>query len=142
MIRPMMTREEIALVKESFDGLRPIPRGLGRAFYEKLFALDPSLRSLFKGDLDAQGAMFVSALGLAVAGLDDATSGERPLRDLSHRHASYGVTDAHFVTFREALVQTLRAQVGSGFTDAHVSAWRAAFDRIGVIMRDAASRPG
>jgi hemoglobin-like flavoprotein len=142
MIGPMMTREEISLVKESFDSLRPIPRGLGRAFYENLFAFDPSLKSLFKGDLDAQGAMFVSALGLAVAGLDDATSGERPLRDLGQRHAGYGVTDAHFVTFREALVQTLRAQVGAGFTDAHASAWRAAFDRMGVVMRDAASGRG
>jgi hemoglobin-like flavoprotein len=134
-----MTREEIALVRESFDRLRPIPRGVGRSFYEKLFELDPSLRVLFKGDLDAQGAMFVSALGLAVAGLDDSTAGERPLRDLGHRHATYGVTDAHFATFREALVKTLRSHAGSAFTDAHASAWRQAFDRIGVVMRDAAA---
>lgn len=137
---PGVTREEIALVRESFESLRPIPRGVGRAFYEKLFDLDPSLKALFKGDLDAQGAMFVSALGLAVAGLDDATSGERPLRDLGVRHAGYGVADAHFDTFREALVQTLRGQMGAGFTEKHAAAWRAAFDRIGVVMRDAASR--
>jgi hemoglobin-like flavoprotein len=134
-----MTREEMALVRESFESLRPIPRGVGRSFYEKLFDLDPSLRALFKGDLDAQGAMFVSALGLAVAGLEDAHSGERPLRDLGQRHAAYGVTDAHFATFREALVRTLRDQIGTGFTEAHAAAWRAAFDRIGVVMRDAAS---
>jgi hemoglobin-like flavoprotein len=138
MIRAM-NREQIALVKESFEKLRPIPRGVGRAFYETLFELDPSLKTLFKGDLDAQGAMFVSALGLAVAGLDDVHSGERPLRDLGTRHASYGLTDAHFATFREALIKTLRAHVGEGFTEAHASAWRSAFDRIGVVMRDAAS---
>lgn len=137
----MMTREQIALVKDSFDSLRPIPKGVGRAFYENLFAMDPALRALFKGDLDAQGAMFVSALGLAVAGLEDATSGERPLRDLGVRHSAYGVTDAHFATFREALVQTLRGQVGAAFTEAHAAAWRVAFDRIGVVMRDAASHP-
>lgn len=105
----------------------------------KLFDLDPSLRALFKGDLDAQGAMFVSALGLAVAGLDDAHTGERPLRDLGQRHAAYGVIDAHFATFREALVQTLHAQLGAAFTQAHADAWRAAFDRIGLVMRDAAT---
>ena len=137
-----VTREEIALVKESFERLRPIPRGVGREFYENLFALDPSLRALFKGDLDAQGAMFVSALGLAVAGMDDAHAGDRTLRDLGGRHAPYGLTDAHFATFREALVKTLRAQLGAGFTDAHVEAWRAAFDRIGVTMRDSATGVG
>ena len=136
---PGMTRDEIALVRESFDRLRPIPKGVGRAFYETLFALDPSLKPLFKGDLDAQGAMFVSALGLAVAGLEDAHSGERPLRDLGQRHSAYGVTEANFATFREALVRTLRDQIGAGFTEAHAAAWRAAFDRIGVVMRDAAS---
>ena len=138
MIRAM-NREQIALVKESFENLRPIPKGLGRTFYEDLFELDPSLRALFKGDLDAQGAMFVSALGLAVAGLDDVHSGERPLRELGARHASYGLMEAHFATFREALVRTLRDQIGAGFTEAHAAAWRAAFDRIGVVMRDAAS---
>ena len=80
--------------------------------------------------------MFVSALGLAVAGLDDAGSADRPLRDLGQRHASYGLTDAHFATFREALVKTLRAQLGAGFTDAHAAAWRSAFDRIGEVMRE------
>ncbi|HVO52090.1 MAG TPA: globin domain-containing protein [Thermoanaerobaculia bacterium] len=134
-----MTREEIGLVQESFNRLRPIPRGVGRAFYETLFTLDPSLKSLFKGDLDAQGAMFVSALGLAVAGIDDAHAGERPLRDLGARHAPYGLTEAHYATFREALVRTLRDQLGASFTDAHAAAWRAAFDRIGLVMRDAAS---
>ncbi len=132
-----MTREEVALVRESFEKLRPIPRGVGRDFYETLFELDPSLRALFRGDLDMQGAMFVSALGLAVAGLDGAASGERPLRDLGRRHADYGLTDAHYATFREALVRTLRAQLGAGFTEAHAAAWRSAFDRIGEVMRDA-----
>src|SRR5512140_1950804 len=139
MIR-RMTRDEIALVKESFDSLRPIPRGVGRAFYENLFALDPFLRALFTDDLDAQGAMFVSALGLAVAGLDDAHAGERSLRDLGARHASYGLTDAHCATFREALVRTLREQIGAGFTEAHAAAWRTAFDRIGAVMRGASGR--
>jgi len=140
MIRPV-TRDQIALVKESFDALRPIPRGVGRAFYERLFELDPSLRALFTGDLDAQGSMFVSALGLAVASLDDQTTGERPLRDLGQRHAAYGITDAHFATFREALVATLRSRLGAAFTEAHAAAWRVAFDRIGAVMRDGAGRP-
>ncbi len=137
-----VTAEEIALVKESFDRLRPIPRGVGRAFYETLFTLDPALKGLFKGDLDAQGAMFVSALGLAVAGIDDAHAGERLVRDLGERHASYGLTEAHFATFREALVRTLRDQLGASFSEAHAAAWGVAFDRIGLVMRDAAAGRG
>jgi hemoglobin-like flavoprotein len=133
-----MTREEIDLVKSSFAQLRPIPKGVGRDFYERLFRRDPALRALFKGDLEAQGAMFVSALGLAVAGLEDTASGERPLRDLGARHATYGMREAHFATFREALVETLRAHLGAAFTEAHAAAWRKAFDRIGVVMREAA----
>ena len=119
-----MTREEIALVKESFESLRPIPKGLGRAFYEKLFVLDPSLKRLFKGDLDAQGAMFVSALGLAVAGLDDEMSGERPAarpraasRRLRRRRRA--LRDVPRGARRDAACPG-----GRRFTEAHAAAWR------------------
>ena len=50
---------------------RPIPRGAGKDFYDTLFALDPSMKSLFSTDVENQGAMFVVALGLALKGLDE-----------------------------------------------------------------------
>jgi hemoglobin-like flavoprotein len=134
-----MTRDEIALVKSSFERLRPIPHGVGRAFYEMLFELDPSLRPLFSGDLEKQGAMFVSALGLAVKGMDDAGGVDASVRELGQRHVRYGMKDAHFATFAEALIRTLARQLGPEFTPEVAAAWREAFRRLGTAMKEAAA---
>ncbi|MGE5716256.1 MAG: globin domain-containing protein [Acidobacteriota bacterium] len=135
-----MTREQIELVRKSFDLLRPIPRGAGRDFYETLFALDPSLKSLFSSDVENQGAMFVVALGLALKGLDkeDETVDES-LRELGRRHVLYGARDVHFDTFREALLCMFAQRLGPDFTPAMAEAWRAAFDRISAVMKAAAA---
>ncbi len=133
-----MTREQIALVRRSFDRLRPIPRGAGKDFYETLFALDPSLRSLFSSDVENQGAMFVVALGLALKGLDDDGAVDESLRELGRRHVLYGAKDVHFDTFREALLCMFAQRLGPDFTPETAEAWRAAFDRISAVMKAAA----
>ena len=134
-----MTKEQIALVRKSFDRLRPLPRGAGQDFYETLFALDPSLRPLFSTDVENQGAMFVVALGLALKGLDDDADVDASLQELGRRHVLYGAKDVHFDTFREALLCMFAQRLGSDFTPETAEAWRAAFDRISSVMKKAAA---
>lgn len=136
-----MTKEQIALVRKSFDRLRPLPRGAGKDFYETLFALDPSLRPLFSTDVENQGAMFVVALGLALKGLDaDADADvDSSLMELGRRHVLYGARDIHFDTFREALLCMFAQRLGPEFTPEMAEAWRAAFDRISAVMKKAAA---
>ena len=111
-----MTKEQIALVRKSFDRLRPLPRGAGQDFYETLFALDPSLRPLFSTDIENQGAMFVVALGLALKGLDADADVDSSLQELGRRHVLYGAKDIHFDTFREALLCMFAQRLGPDFT--------------------------
>ena len=132
-----MTREQIALVRKSFDRLRPIPRGAGKDFYDTLFSLDPSLKPLFSTDVENQGAMFVVALGLALKGLDDDGVVDESLRELGRRHVLYGAKDIHFDTFREALLCMFAQRLGPDFTPEMAEAWRAAFDRISAVMKAA-----
>jgi hemoglobin-like flavoprotein len=134
-----MTKEQIALVRKSFDRLRPIPRGAGQDFYETLFALDPSLKPLFSKDIENQGAMFVVALGLALKGLDADADIDPSLRELGRRHVLYGAKDVHFDAFREALLCMFAQRLGPEFTPETAEAWRAAFDRISTVMKTAAN---
>lgn len=132
-----MTREQVALVRKSFDRLRPLPRGAGEDFYETLFALDPSLRPLFSADIENQGTMFVVALGLALKGLDEDGAADESLRELGRRHVLYGAKDIHYDTFREALLCLFAQRLGPDFTPEMAEAWRAAFDRISAVMKAA-----
>jgi hemoglobin-like flavoprotein len=108
-----MTQEQIALVRKSFDRLRPLPRGAGKDFFETLFALDPSLKPLFSTDVENQGAMFVVALGLALKGLDDDGVVDESLRELGRRHVLYGAKDIHLTRSARRSCACSRSASGS-----------------------------
>ena len=132
-----MDPRKVALVVESYEELRPIPRSLGASFYERLFELDPSLRALFKGNLDNQASMFVSALGLAVLGLRDEGHMPANVQDLGARHKAYGVPPGSYATFREAFLWALGQSLGEKFTPELRDAWSGAFEDLSRVMRQA-----
>jgi hemoglobin-like flavoprotein len=65
-----MNPEQVKLVKSSFGSLLPTADEAGRLFYERLFALDPALRPLFKGDMAEQSRSLMRMIAVAVNGLD------------------------------------------------------------------------
>ena len=60
-----MTPQQIALVRDSFAKVVPIKEQAAALFYDRLFALDPSTRALFRGDMKSQGAKLMAAIGPA-----------------------------------------------------------------------------
>ena len=52
-----ITQQQIELIQVSFNSVRPVSLAVAELFYAKLFDLDPSLRSMFKGDMARQGVV-------------------------------------------------------------------------------------
>ena len=69
-----MNATQIDLVRSSFARVQPIADTAAAIFYEKLFALDPTLRPLFKGDIAVQGQRLMMMIAAAVRLLDRPTS--------------------------------------------------------------------
>jgi hypothetical protein len=65
-----MTPHQITLVRSSFALVSPIADSAASLFYSRLFELDPSLRPLFKTNLESQGNKLMGMLASAVALLD------------------------------------------------------------------------
>ena len=84
-------------------------------FYDRLFALDPAVRPLFKGDMREQGRKLMMMIGTAVAGLSDLPRLVPAVQSLGKRHAGYGVRDAHYDSVGLALLKTLRQGIGVAF---------------------------
>ena len=57
-----MTPESQRLVRDSFAKVAPIAPMAAMMFYDRLFAIDPNLRSLFKGDMEEQGRKLMSMI--------------------------------------------------------------------------------
>jgi len=132
-----MTSRQYALVQETFDELRPLPRAFGIALYEHLFFIDPSLRTLFRGSFENQAAMFATALTMAVAGLGEDGYIPPSVRELGARHAGYGLPEASYAAFGEALLWTLKARLGDRFTPEAEAAWAAAYADLSAVLKQA-----
>ena len=133
-----MTPAQINAVKTSFAAVVPIADQAGMLFYERLFTLDPSLRPLFKGNIEVQSKTLMQMIATAVNGLDQLETIVPAVRALGVRHADYGVIETHYQTVAEALLWTLQQGLGSAFTLEVSEAWGAAYTVLAETMKTAA----
>ncbi len=129
-----MQAHSIPIVQKSWASVAAIAPAASKLFYHNLFALDPSLQPLFKGDMQAQGEKLMRMIGMAVAKLDDLQTLIPALQNLGKRHIGYGVQDAHYATVGEALLATLKTGLGEAFTPAVEQAWSSVYGLIASVM--------
>lgn len=132
-----MDENHIKLVQQSFTRLVPHSMATAQAFYRRLFELDPELRSMFTGNLEVQGRMFMKVLASAVNSLYDVESLEPMLHELGKRHLDYGTTPEHYKLVEEALIQALSEQLGDDFNDEVETSWRETYWAIASKMQEA-----
>ena len=135
-----MTPEQVRLVQESFALVKPTAPQAAAMFYDRLFAIAPDVKPLFKGDMEEQGRKLMVTLGLAVTGLTRLDQLVPVVQDLGRRHAGYGVMDAHYGKVAEALLWTLGQGLGDQFTPAVKEAWTTAFVTLADVMTAAAKK--
>lgn len=118
-----MNAEQIKMVQESFEQVKPIADQAAEIFYARLFEIAPDTRHMFKGDMRKHGAMLMSTLGLAVGSLKDLDKIGPAVRALGKRHVGYGVQFEHFAIVGEAFLWTLEQAFGPAFTPELKTAW-------------------
>ncbi len=129
-----MTPEKVRLVQESFAQIVPMKDEVTRLLYERLFELDPSLRALFRGDMERQRARLGVALAMVVHGLKSSAAIVPVLEELGRRHVGYGVRAEHYATVGEAILWALGQVLGERFTSEVREAWSEAYELIASTM--------
>jgi hemoglobin-like flavoprotein len=132
-----MTRDDILLVQSSWDQAIPAKDVVAELFYQRLFELDPALRSQFKGDLDQQRAKFLQMISATVHGLDRLDALLPVLRELGTRHVALGVRDEHYGAVATALLWTLEKALRGDFTPEVKAAWIMTYGVLSQTMREA-----
>ncbi len=135
-----MTDDQIQLVQQTFALVAPIADDAAALFYQRLFTLDPSLKTLFRGDMKQQGQMLMQTIGLAVRNLRQPAAIIKSVEQMGQRHVGYGVTEAHYDTVGEALLWTLGQGLGDAFTPAVRDAWAATYTMLAEVMKAGARR--
>jgi hemoglobin-like flavoprotein len=113
---------------------------LTRVFYDQLFAMAPSTRSMFAEDMSEQHDRLLSALLAAVRALDRPEVVEDHLRrwGVVHRRM-HGVTDEMYVYVGHALVRAIHKILGHLETSV-ASSWIAVYEWMAAVMIDGAAK--
>jgi hemoglobin-like flavoprotein len=135
--RNRMNKETVNHVQQSWAKVVPIAPEAAALFYNNLFTADPSLKPLFKGDMNEQGKKLMQMIGAAVGKLGDLDTLVPILQGLGKRHGTYGVVPAHYGTVGSALLMTLSQGLGSAFTPAVKEAWTEVYGVMAKVMIEA-----
>lgn len=133
-----MEPTQVNLVQQSFERAAGLGETVAEIFYGELFAIDPSLRRMFKGDMSAQGQRLLATLAFVVRSLHAPEKIMGPVRQLAVKHIDYGVEPGHYTHVGNALLRTLQKGLGPEFTPEVREAWRQAYITLAVAMKEAA----
>jgi hemoglobin-like flavoprotein len=129
------TMKQIELVQRTFAVVAPLADDVAALFYRRLFEIDPSLQSMFKGDMVAQRRKLMVMLTAAVKGLPRLDRLVPVLQDLGRRHADYGVIESQYETVGSALLWTLEKGLGPDFTPEVREAWTTVYGVLAATMK-------
>jgi len=133
-----MNAQDVALVQQSFKKVAAMGESVAELFYSELFAIDPSLRSMFKADLGQQRKKLLAALGMIIASLHAPATIMGPAKALAVKHVRYGVMPIHYTYVGNALLRTLKKGLGEDFTPELRDAWVQAYRMLAGVMKEAA----
>ena len=133
-----MNAAQRKLVQTTFAKLAVMPEVAGALFYERLFAINPSFRPLFKNDMRVQVGRLMTMLSMVVYNLHQPGQILPAMRDLAVRHVGYGVKLADYDALRDALLCTLEQALGEDLTPAVREAWTVCYDELAGEMKEAA----
>jgi hemoglobin-like flavoprotein len=134
-----ITEEQQQLVRTSFGKIEHLGHLVALSFYRRLFEMDPSLRGLFRGDIEQQSKKLMQALKMIAGGLERLPELLPMLESLGRRHVDYGVRDEHYDTVGEALLWSLAESLGPTFTRQTHLAWANAYHLLATTMKQAAA---
>jgi nitric oxide dioxygenase len=137
-----MDSRQVQLVQRSFEQAAALGEKVAEIFYAELFAIDPSLRRMFKSPMPEQGRKLLATLAFVIRSLHQPDKILGPAKALAVKHLDYGVEARHYVLVGNALLRTLSKGLGPGFTPEVRAAWISAYQLIADVMRDAAYGPG
>jgi len=118
-----MTDDQVYLLRKSFNRVERQSRVAALIFYRRLFELDPSLRPLFKTDIEEQSGKLMDMLGLVLSLSERPERLRAELRELGARHVGYGVRNEYYETVGRALLDMFAQVLAEEFTPATRAAW-------------------
>lgn len=122
------------LIRGSYELIKDMRMAVAKLFYGRLFEMNPSLRPLFKSDMDVQAQKLMDMLAGAVDSLDNLAALVPALRAMGARHVQYGVHPEHYTAVRDALLWSMAQALQEDFDPETRTAWKSLLDTVATEM--------
>ncbi len=131
----------VALLRETFERIRPQAHAVALRFYERMFAVYPQVRPLFAGtDPQEQPRKLMATLSAVVAVVDRPDELLPMLDRLGRSHVDYGVQPEQYPYVTASLLATLAEEFGSDWNAEVAETWSAALEFVSARMIEAQRR--
>lgn len=127
-----MTPRQIGLVTETLGSLNLDV--LAADFYRRVFDTSPALATMFTTDPALQRSRFATELAALVRSIQDLETFCSSAEALGARHHGYGARAAHYRMMGTALMASLAAALGTGWTADVEEAWMLAYNLTAETM--------
>lgn len=118
-----LTPPQVELIRSTFALLEPKSGVAALAFFQRLFTLDPNLRALISGDIDAEAGQLMTLLRAATNLADQPRALQAKFARDGRRLFHQGEGQASRAAVGEALLWSLGATLGREFTPEARVAW-------------------
>jgi hemoglobin-like flavoprotein len=129
-----MTTQQIKMVQQSWEKIKPEMQVAGELFYHKLFERAPAIRHLFKEDVREQAGRLGYMLTYIVSRLDKLDTILEDVERLAIRHNKYGAEPEHYAIVGECLLATLEEGLAAVWNKQLEKAWTAAYKILADAM--------
>jgi NAD(P)H-flavin reductase/hemoglobin-like flavoprotein len=126
-------------VMDSFGRIAASQQFAMEYLYARLFVQNPELRALFPLSMEHTRATTFGMLAKLISSLHDPRETGQLLDRLGRDHRKFGVKDAHYEPFFDALVATVEQVSGPAWTEQNARAWRTVLDYFATSMRSAST---
>ena len=130
-----------ATARPYIDASVPVLREHGvaitRTFYHNMFAAHPELTNLFNMGNQASGVQqqsLAAAVFAYAANIDNAAALGPVVNRIVHKHASVGITAAHYPIVGRHLLGAIQEVLGDAATPALIAAWDEAYSELADIF--------
>ncbi|MGB5654793.1 MAG: globin domain-containing protein, partial [Robiginitalea sp.] len=106
-----------------------------RIFYNKVFAIAPKIRALFRNNMTEQGRLLTHMLGGIVYSLSRPEHLKKGLAKLGRSHVQYGVKAEYYPVVKQAMIETIDEVLGECKTERTMEAWNTALDFVIDTMK-------
>jgi hemoglobin-like flavoprotein len=130
-----MTNKQITLIRSSWEKAGEQPLTTGILFYDRLFALAPETRYVFRTPVSDQTAKLMAVTGSIINKLEQRDEIIYDITGMAQEYAGYGLKAMHYRAVGNSLLWALEKRLDNSWSNELKEAWSVFYKFISEQVR-------